>query len=239
MRHDNPAERLLRIIVQGQTMSAAEKCRATWCELLKVGGERALYDRLSKVMALSEEVVEVIQEHHDPDPDLWSHWHHTLLNAFKAQNLNGQWSSFIGHIDAQCISGLKTSAALIKQNYNRSVLEQEQLDKYKTELAGVLDRILSDSSLNEKLKKELARGIRFLIEAIDEYFITGVDGIADASVALAGRTLAVPNVKEEIKKGGSISSLVSTLSVILNAVGAAEKLPALVHEAEKIVALLH
>ncbi|MBB5542819.1 hypothetical protein [Paraburkholderia fungorum] len=113
LTYDNPASWLLNILVAGKNIPVDKPCRRAWQQLLGVEEEALLMSRLGKVMELPHQIIALLQGHYPGRAASWQHWHSQVNSGLMQQNLNGQWNSFIGPIDAHSMTYLSMSADLL------------------------------------------------------------------------------------------------------------------------------
>jgi hypothetical protein len=179
MNYDNPAARLLSILEQGKTFKKTDPCRAVWEQILEPNGDESLLmSRIGKVMELPRQTVELVKQT-DPDEDSWPHWASQVNAAFMVQNMHGHWETFIGNIDSHSISYLRLTSKLLARVTNAKIINSDRLREIKTEFQSILDELLA-SDQPDVIKTYLARSLRQIITAIEEYRLTGALPLLDA-----------------------------------------------------------
>lgn len=231
LKIDNPAQRLLAILNKGQSHAAHLNCRSVWKLLLDVpdDNEQLLITRLGKVMGLPARITQVMQDHF-PQPCWQSvHWRECIENAFCAQEMNGHWNKFNGHIDGQTLSELGLLSMIFETRGAHASIDtsdiQSLLDKI-TELRSDI----RNSSLSVKMKTMLLRQLAQLLEALETYSISGIEPVMDAVQSTLGLAVIDPDYREEIKAGSGSTfgeRISSVLGDVANIVTIAQALPAL------------
>jgi hypothetical protein len=190
MNYDNPAYRLLALLEKGKTLKDNRNCRECWEELLEVKGDSALLmARLSKAMALPYEAVQEIQRAFPSHGNTWAHWESQVSAAFMVQNMHAEWKSFIHNIDAHTLTYLKLAAELLNSRSQARLLQAEEVASVRAKVSAVLDEVLT-SDMQAALKAQIARCLRKILEALDEYRLTGgVAVLQSAEVALGHASL--------------------------------------------------
>lgn len=235
MSHDNPANRLLSILEAGRLLNKGAKCREAWERLLGVTGNSSLLMlRIGRLMELPAMIIESLKESYPHRGNTWTHWETQVNTGFAAQNINATWATFIDHIDDTSITLLRLSSDLIEAKYPQETLSDEELVDLRLKLTALAEEILA-SDVDNNLKKYLARALRRLVNAIDEYQITGGAGIVDAVESTIGHVVVSPAYRDFLSKSDLGSKFVTVLSVMANAVTTA---PALKELAHKIAGLL-
>lgn len=235
MSHDNPANRLLSILEAGWLENKKVVCREVWGKLLDATGDSALLmSRMGKLMELPALIIESLRESYPGRKNSWTHWVTQVRKAFEAQNLDGPWETFINHIDDMSLNLLRLSSELIEAKSPQNNLSEEDLAGLRLKLTELTEDILA-SDLDHDLKKYLVRALRRLVNAIDEYQITGGAEIVDAVEATIGHAIVSPTYRDFLKDKDLGAKFVTTLSLMANAVTVA---PALKELASSVAGLL-
>ena len=90
-------------------------------------------------MSLPQEIIERTKELYPNQQPTWQHWSQQVNAGFSSQNLNGQWQTFIQHIDPHTITYLTMSSDLLEA---KSSIKQLELPKI-TELRGTIGELMS------------------------------------------------------------------------------------------------
>lgn len=165
-------------------------------------------------MELPSLIVEALQDTYPDEPSTWDHWNSQVRNAFLQQQLQGQWSTFIAHIDSHSYTYLRMHAKLLQVKSKTSPLSGDVLESTRSELNECLVNLMK-SDIDQDVKGYLARNIRKLIAAIDEYHITGTTGIFDSIEVVMGHQVFDPKYKAFIHEsdlGQRISLVVGTIA---------------------------
>jgi hypothetical protein len=226
LTYDNPASRLLNILVDGKKIAADKPCRGAWQQLLGVEEEALLMSRLGKVMELPHQIIALLQEHYPGRTASWQHWNTQVSAGFMQQNLNGQWNTFIGLIDAHSMTYLSMSADLLANRDQVQTIAQDQAEELRRELQEILAEVLK-SDLERSLIIYVSRYLRMLITSIDEYKITGALPILDAVDAAVGHTAVDPKYKDFLTSSSIGGRIVTALAATANLVTVVVGLPQL------------
>lgn len=185
---NNPAARLVAILEAGKKIDSNTHCRVAWHQLLgSTNHDALLMSRLGEVMGLPKLAVEALREHFPHQRSSWEHWEAQVNLAFFTQTLNGNWNSFIGNIDDHSINYLRFSADLLQRAIGGRDLAPKELSEFRTEFDAILKAVLqSETELPAALKTYLARSLRQIIQAIDEYTLTGAEPILAAIESTTG-----------------------------------------------------
>ena len=216
MDFDNPAYRLLTLLEEGKRLDQNISCRQAWATLLNVPPDSPeLFVRIGKVMELPSLTVSAIRFTYPDEPDTWSHWVSQIQNGFNGQVLNQTWATFIGAIDHHSINFLKVHSRLFQVKSKLKPLDGDVLNEAKKGLAEILDLLLASEDIDKEVRVALSRNIRKLINAIEEYKLTGSAGIFDSIEVLFGHTYFDPKYAQVIKEstlGEKVAKIVGVLA---------------------------
>lgn len=223
----NPAYRLLSILEAGKKISHDRPCRSTWAALLKTNETSSeLLVRIGKTMELPSLIIAELQDSHPEESDSWSHWSTQVQNAFMSQQLNSNWGSFISRIDDHSYRYLRVHGKLIQVNSKTKPLDNSVLTEARSKLNDCLTQLL-ESDIDKEVKSYLARNIRKIITAIDEYSITGTTGIFDSLEIIMGHQVFDKKYSDVLKKTDIGQSITSIVGTVANAMAIATGLPQL------------
>lgn len=217
----NPAYRLLSILEEGKSIGAQSGCKAAWAQILKTDQNSPdLLIRMGKVMELPSQIIQALQDIYPEEQNTWQHWNNQVGHAFISQQLQSQWGTFINNIDSHSYTYLRLHAKLLQVQSRTKPLEADTLKKIRSDLDECLAETLQ-SDFDIDVKRYLARNLRKLIAAIDEYHITGTAGILDSIEIIMGHQVIDPKYKEVIRNseiGSKISTIVGTAADALTIV---------------------
>lgn len=187
MQYDNPAARLLSILVDGKNIDVNQKCRRAWAGLLNVDASNGalLTSRIGKLMSLPQEIIDRTKEIYPGRAPTWDHWSTQVNNAFAAQNINGAWQTFISGVDNHTITYLQLSADLLETNSKIKKLDLDDLISLRNKIGELLAEVIG-SEVDQSIKKYIVHHLYKILTAIDEYKITGSLPILDAVEATIG-----------------------------------------------------
>lgn len=228
MEFDNPAQRLLDILVEGKELNPKLNCRAAWKTLLKAESESeaALLARLGKVMELPEQTMNLLGSVGENDDDAHQHWVQQVSTAFSKQDFGGYWETFSNHIDMHCLSYLKISARLLKAHSTVAELPESTLETVRSEVQSLIEMVLA-SNLPSNLKQYLVRSFQRVLVAVQEYSITGAVPVIEALEVTFGHSVADLAFREAVKESDVGDQIWEVLFKISATVSLATGLPAL------------
>lgn len=231
LKIDNPAQRLLDILEEGQRRSANANCRVVWTEVLEAKGqnEQILITRLAKVMELPARISQVLEDHFPNTRWKSTHWKSQIENAFISQELNGIWNKFKSNIDSMTLSELGLLSEMFETRGAHGGIAAEEIESLLARIIELRGEIRS-AELPLTMKTMLLRQLFQIQEALESYSISGIEPVMDAVQSTLGLAVIDPEYKQEIKAGSGsqfgdrISSL---LGDVANVVTVASAMPAL------------
>lgn len=225
MNYDNPAARLLALLEEGKKKPKETSCRVVWEELLATRkNPPLLMSRLGKAMELPSLIIEAVKEQFPNQGNTWHHWESQVNTGFMVQNLQSDWASFINHIDNHSITYLRMTADLLASKSTTKLIADESLVEIKTKLTEILEEILKSNQPDE-VKKYLARNIRRMITAIEEYHLTGAILLLDSIDTTVGHMAIDQGYKNFLVNTDLGKRLLEVLSSMANVVTVAVGIP--------------
>ncbi len=219
MQYDNPAARLSAILEYGINQDRGKKCRDVWAVILKTGkNDSLLMSRIGKVMALPEEIYEKINFSIQPEP--YDYWSNKVNTAFKVQNINGVWSTFIDHIDIHTINYLKSCSDILQLHLKFDLIDENKLSEIKKSITDVINDVTIDidKDIDDEIKKYLVRTLQRIIVAIDEYMISGATPIMEAVEIAYGHAFIDNKYRNIVSKTEIGKKFISILNFTASAV---------------------
>jgi len=181
MKLDNPAARLLNIIEKGLEHKNEENCRDVWCSLLdtKLGDNATLMGRIGKVMSLSTDIMESLNNIGVVKVERYLHWVAPIENAFISNNLNGSWQGFKGQINQHVINYLSMTSDLLSHKRPESVLEESTLGSILNNARALIDEV-RESELPDKVKEFMIKQLYKVCLSVEEHVINGTESVSNA-----------------------------------------------------------
>jgi hypothetical protein len=180
MKLDNPAARLLSILEEGLTKSPNGNCRSTWAGLLRVDpkNKALLMGKLGKVMALSTDIIECLNNIDNIKVERYLDWAEPLDTAFSKNNLNENWKGFIVHINKRVINCLSMTSDFLSHKMPEPILSASNLDNILSNARKLIDEV-KGSDLPEKVKEYMVKQLHKVCLSVEEYQITGAESISE------------------------------------------------------------
>lgn len=229
MNNDNPAARLLSLLVKGKAIPPNTNCRTAWQQLLGVSGNdksALLMSRLGKIMELPEQTILALQDGFPHQSNTWSHWEKQVNTGFMVQNLNANWDSFINHIDDHSINYLRMSSDLLQAKTTIKNIADEEINSVREKINQIYEETLN-SELPDEVKKYLVRYLRKILTGIDEYHLTGALPLLEAVDTMVGHAMVDAGYKSFLQDTELGKKILDTLGAMANVVTVAVGIPQL------------
>ena len=238
LKIDNPAQRLLDLLEQGNKYKKAENCREVWRHLLLAEGmeEHHLLIRLAHAMALPGRIIQVREDNFSTLRGKSNHWKSCIDRAFVSQILNSDWNTFWQHIDDRTLTELGMLSDLFETRGAHAVIAAEEINDLLARITQLRNEI-RESGLSATLKTLLLKQLSQIQEALESYSISGVEPVMEAVQSTLGLAVLHPEYRNEISKGtGSqfgekISSLLTDTASVVTIAGAMPAISGAVHVA--------
>lgn len=216
---DNPAARLLAVLEAGQQKNQSMICREAWQQILGVekGKDALLMSRIGKIMELPEQAIQILTRDFPNQANTFHHWNGKVNHAFSQQNLNAEWKSFQGYIDTHTLTYLRLTADLIQTKMPTKLLARETTDELRSQVDRLLSEVIEgDFAIN--VKEYVARYLRRLIIALDEYRISGALPVIEAVEGAFGHAFFDDEYRKSISGTPLGQEVVNVLSAVASAV---------------------
>ena len=237
MQYDNPAGRLLEVLIALKALDKTTDARAAWRRVFgisKSDTDHVIGGKIATVMLLPSQAMGMLAEEHpdlaDPPPS----WVSQVTAAFMAHNAHGQINTFTDNISTDTIANVRISAALINKGSNRKILTTEERESLRTNLEEILQEVLS-SNQPESIKTYAVRALRKIIVAIEEYELTGATPIQEAIEQTVGHAVADETYRSFLKDTDLGKRILDSLSAASSVVTVAVGLPVLANGFTKLL----
>lgn len=198
---DNAASRLLAILESGKKLQGNISCVSAWKTLLNANSKAEVPEKFGEVLWLAGKAADEVLRISPNSTYAVSHWRNCILAAVSNSHLASPWENFISHIDGHTLEYLRTHAELIDGKFPAKTLNSEKLQEAKKKLLDALGEI-RNSDLDPATRIMLTAKIQAIITAIDNYFITGQEGVFD-SLRIAAFDLVAVEQKQRDFPGHS------------------------------------
>ncbi|RYU42110.1 hypothetical protein ERW49_18185 [Aliivibrio finisterrensis] len=225
---DNAAARLLKILEEGKALNPNTNAKTAWMRLFNlkeddINYESILMSKLGQVMLLPHETITLISQYYPTQAPALRHTLMQIQTAFVSQNLKETWNSFIQHIDTHCISTLSMTTALLDNSLETKLINSDELDSFKSTIRELIDDTIK-SDLTPEFKKFMTHYLRKILNAINDYLISGAMPILDAVESTLGHAVLDPKFKDELldnETGLKIRSMLGDLANVVTIATAA------------------
>ncbi|EHW2068277.1 hypothetical protein ACLKUG_004833 [Salmonella enterica subsp. enterica serovar Havana] len=231
LKIDNPAQRLLDLLEQGNEYQRTDNCRKVWQKILQVEGmeEHHLLTRLACAIALTGRIIQVREDNFSTLRGKSNHWKSHVDKAFVSQSLNDGWYTFQDNIDDRTLTELGMLSDLFETRGAHAGIAADEIDALLERITQLRSEI-RESELSSTMKTKLLKQLSQIQEALESYSISGVEPVMDAVQSTLGLAVLHPEYRSEISKGTNskfgdkISDLLSDVANVVTVAGA---LPAL------------
>lgn len=185
MQNGNPAVRLLDVMTEALKVPPSVITRNAWSKILKTGNNQPLmYDRLAKLMQLSEETSLLMKELFPRQNRATDSWKNTFDRAFSDITMTSQFISFQNLINETAIDHL-TSAVDLLDSKNKSELSAEDINIFIDTLNNLISEAMN-SDFESKVKECIVRSLRKIVISLEEYRLTGSILVVDSIEQMVG-----------------------------------------------------
>lgn len=217
MQNGNPAARLLDVLLQAQDIDKNTATRTAWAQILDTGNSLSLlHERLSKVMNLSDETFNLVNELFPRQARATSTWKSAIDSAFSVQNINGTFESFLQKITITAIDHLTSAADLLELKIP-SRLTGSQISEFISSLNELIEEVLS-GEFEDKVKEYLARSLRKIVIALEEYRIGGEVPVITSIESLLGHSAFDGDYRNALNETDIGSRILNMLGGLADAV---------------------
>jgi len=217
----NPAGRLHAILTRCRDKSLVNKpTPQAWQIILNCPNteDLALFNKLGKVFILPEQTSLQIARFEDLDRDLFLGWRPDLTAAFKRFNFQNQFNDFASQLSDSLLINIKFCDHELEKRAPEKDVKREDLSEIITLARQLFDAVLAAKDLPPALLQYLLTQLYLIIEAIDDYDITGPGAVQRSVEATVGTIFTQNAVAVEARKtsvGAQLWDLVGKLAFIL------------------------
>lgn len=238
MKYDNPAGRLLEVLTAVSKYEKTTDAKTVWTEILGLPPNDLsplLTASLAKIMVLPHEALVMLEEDH---PELTSpppSWVLKVSHAFQVHNVHGPIETFKNHISGETLANIRTTAVLLDKGSRRKILAETSLSNMKASIEAVLKEVLNADELDADLRTYMARALRKIIVAIDEYQLTGAPPILEAIEQAVGHAMVDPGYKSFLTDAELGKRVFDALQAAAGIVTVATGMPLLMQAAQQFL----
>lgn len=238
MKYDNPAGRLLEILLAVSKYEKTTDARTVWSAVFSLPKNESsplLTARLAQTMLLPHEAIAILEEEH---PELASpppSWVLQVCGAFQVHNVHGPIESFKASISSETLANIRTTAVLLDKGSKRNVLADTELAEMKEAIATVLNEVLEAAELDDDLRVYLARALRKIITNIEEYELTGATPILESIEQTIGHAMVDAKYKSFLSDSALGRRILDALQAASGIVTVAVGIPALAQITQQLL----
>ena len=191
-----------------------------WRNLLGIGSDvddLLVMSKVGKVFALPSLVEDQIKRFSDLDADLYLGWRKDLTTAFRHVNFHANFGEFTQRLSDSLLINIRFCAHELAKRAPEKNISREELDSLRQSAWSLYDEV-TKAELSAELSRYLLDHIYLIIEAIDDYDITGASAIEKALNVTLGTIITAPDLAVEARKsafGEEFWNVMSKTGVLL------------------------
>jgi len=185
----NPAHRLHNILTRSKAVKNKNMLQG-WREVLSLPedmSELIVMSKVGKVFTLPSIITTYIQRFPDlmTDDDLYLGWRNDLTSAFRNVSFNTTFNQFANRLSDSLLINIRFCAHALDKRMPEKNVARDDLDAIRASAWSLYEDVLK-SDLPDHLSRYLLDYLYLIIEAIDDYDITGAAGIERSLNAVIG-----------------------------------------------------
>lgn len=233
---DNPAERLV-----GLLKTARDKDnRATkdvWSSVFGISkiDNAAFYRIMSYLLGLVDAIEVRIKQEKGINHELFLRDLPVIRGIICPDNINVNWHSIKTPLNTGVLTGLEFCAEKLSHSHSEDVIPETELAETRQEFSKLVEQV-TNSELSPNLKVVLLDLLTSAILAIENYKITGNDGIKRSIAYIIGLLSLHKDLFKEAKGDGIMQKTSELLSRMVQAVSTAYKVKELGDAIRKLIA---
>jgi len=217
----NPAARLHAILLRSKQQELRNKnMLIAWRTVLQLPeqlDDLITMNRVSKVFTLPSIISDQIQRFSDLDEELYLGWRQDLSTALRVINFNAQFNDFSQRLSDSLLISIRFCAHELDKRAPEKDVSREELDSLR-ESAWLLYEQVVKADLPNEISRYLLDYLYLIIEAIDDYDVTGAVGMERALNAVLGTIITDSARAENVRKsqfGEKFWIVVTKVGVVL------------------------
>ena len=217
---NNPAGRLHELLTRAKQESGQQQARLTWAKILKVeppDDTPLLFRRLAKVYELPLQI-RAPAEKYAKNPALNLKWRPKVEKALSQTNLEQPWSHVIDQIDDYTLLSLEYCDNLLDEHSVEGGIDGKKLREVAEKVAELAGQV-RESDIDSEIAAYILERLAEVMEAIDEFSLTGPAGLSRAVEANLGGLVTHVNIFME-RAGDEEKSFLTKFLITLNALAA-------------------
>jgi hypothetical protein len=212
----NPATRLHAILARAKTVGAADKMVDGWRRSLLLPAdldELAVMGKVGRVFTLPEIITREIQRFKDLDFDLDLGWRKDLGDAFRRIAFQTHFGQFSNRLSDSLLINIQFCAHELEKRVPEKEISREHVDQLRDAVWQLYDEVLK-SDLPPTAFRYALDHLFLIIEALDNYVITGAIAVEVALNALIGTVATQREVAKDFSESDMGDKFWKTMSKI-------------------------
>jgi hypothetical protein len=217
----NPAERLHTILTRSKRKELANNTMLVgWRNVLSLPekiDDLILMSKIGKVFTLPSIIATYIERFPDLAPDLYLGWRNDLSAAFRAIHFSTTFGQFSNRLSDSMLINIRFCAHELDKRMPEKDISRQELDAIRESAWSLYEEILK-SDLPPNVSRYLLHHLYLMIEAIDDYEITGTAGIEQSFDAVIGAAITNASTAKQANEssiGKCFWSLIAKVGVLL------------------------
>jgi hypothetical protein len=195
MSDNNPAARLHNILAKSRNKDLrGHPMMKAWRSVLSLSDDvedTLTMSKVGKVFVLPHRISAEIKQFDDLDLELYLGWQKDLSQAFQNINFQAQFAHYADRLSDSLLINIRFCAYELGKRRPEKMLAEKDLNDLKEAAYAVYQEVLA-ATLDPQLARYLLDHLYMIIEAIDDYMITGSTGLKSALDTIVG-TIATSN----------------------------------------------
>lgn len=172
-----------------------------WKAVLGLPGEYEdilAMSKVGKVFTLPRVIGDQIRQYDDLDQELFLGWQKDLAEAFSYVNFKGQFASYSDKLTDSLLVNIRFCSHELAKRKPEKVPDEKALQEIRDLVHKLYEDVLS-ANLQPELARYILDHLYMIIEAIDDFSITGTLALRTSLDAIAGTVLTSTKLAKETK----------------------------------------
>ena len=198
----NPATRLHAILSRASEQAGNHQLQTAegWKQVLRLPTEvddLTVMNKVGRVFTMPDLVAREIERFSDLDADLYLGWRKDLTDAFHYVGFQFLFREFASRLSKSLLINIKFCAHELEKRLPEKEISKDELEQVREEVWQLYSEILK-ADLPPVLSRYALDHLFLIIEAIDNYLVTGASGIQYALDAAIGATFTDTATSKEV-----------------------------------------
>lgn len=221
MSTNNPAARLHNILSKSRNKDLrSQPMMKAWRSVLSLADDvedTLTMSKVGKVFVLPHRISAEIKQFDDLDIELFLGWQKDLSMAFQSINFQTQFAQYSDKLSDSLLINIRFCAHELGKRRPEKIIAEKDLNDLKEAAYAVYKDVVA-AKLDPQLARYLLDHLYMIIEAIDDYMITGSTGLKSALDTIVGTIATSNKVATEAKDspfGNKFWAVVGKTAVIM------------------------